>query len=462
MGNHLRHPITSKVVEREGDELYTAAVVAMNGFRENMEDSHCMVSNTKYGLFGVFDGHSGTQCSAFCAEALPKEIAKATIPIPDNDIVDITLRVDDQFRENCKDSGCTACYFIATPGPNEGEFSLQVANVGDSRIIFGRNGGAECLPMTVDHQPSIPAEKERIERCGGSVAMDRVDGMLAMSRAMGDFEYKSGPGGNLEQKVIAKPDITHVVCTKADWVLVACDGVFESDFKNEEVVEFVKPLMETTEDIAMVCAAVCDEALRRGSTDNITCMIVQFKDGREFKKKGNEFIPGPYQPTKDNFKKAYKYMAEKAGLTMGQAIEMRYDMIRNMMTERITAIRASGGSQGQDEELKSLQEELAYFKPGPMKLEGAARTKWFEELSEKTEPADDDGAGGAMGLDAETLERIKERLGSAGPAGLANFLGMMGAEQEEEGLQTLQGAPSSEGGRGQPKPQAKNKRKKGK
>jgi len=50
--------------------------------------------------------------------------------------------------------------------------------------------------MTEDHKPSIPAEQERIERCGGTVSMDRVDGMLAMSRAMGDAEYKR-PGPTL-------------------------------------------------------------------------------------------------------------------------------------------------------------------------------------------------------------------------------------------------------------------------
>ena len=50
MGNHLRHPISSKVIERHGDENYKAASVAMNGFRESMEDADCMVSNSKYGM----------------------------------------------------------------------------------------------------------------------------------------------------------------------------------------------------------------------------------------------------------------------------------------------------------------------------------------------------------------------------------------------------------------------------
>ena len=31
-----------------------------------------------------------------------------------------------QFRSQCKESGCTACYFVVTPGPKPGDFSLQV------------------------------------------------------------------------------------------------------------------------------------------------------------------------------------------------------------------------------------------------------------------------------------------------------------------------------------------------
>ncbi len=46
-----------------------------------------------------------------------------------------------------------------------------------------------------------------------TLKMDRVDGILAVSRALGDADYKRGTGGPLNQKVIAKPDITRITCT---------------------------------------------------------------------------------------------------------------------------------------------------------------------------------------------------------------------------------------------------------
>jgi len=42
-----------------------------------------------------------------------------------------------------------------------------------------------------------------------TVSMGRVDGQLAMSRAIGDWAYKQNPNLRLEeQKVVAMPDIT--------------------------------------------------------------------------------------------------------------------------------------------------------------------------------------------------------------------------------------------------------------
>lgn len=62
------------------------------------------------------------------------------------------------------------------------------ANAGDSRTVLARAGRAK--DMSEDHKPENPGELSRIQRAGGFVEEGRVNGMLALSRALGDFEYK--------------------------------------------------------------------------------------------------------------------------------------------------------------------------------------------------------------------------------------------------------------------------------
>lgn len=79
---------------------------------------------------------------------------------------------------------------------------LTVANVGDSRGVmcdFKNN----AIPLSFDHKPQSAREHKRIQEAGGFIAFKgvwRVSGILATSRAMGDYPLKP----NL---VIADPDI---------------------------------------------------------------------------------------------------------------------------------------------------------------------------------------------------------------------------------------------------------------
>ena len=65
------------------------------------------------------------------------------------------------------------------------------------------------MPRNQDHKPSNPPERERIQNAGGSVMIQRVNGSLAVSRALGDFEYKNVDGkGPTEQLVSPEPGLS--------------------------------------------------------------------------------------------------------------------------------------------------------------------------------------------------------------------------------------------------------------
>ncbi|KAL5280861.1 PPM1L family protein [Megaselia abdita] len=80
---------------------------------------------------------------------------------------------------------------------------LIVANVGDSRGVMCDSKG-NAIPLSFDHKPQQVRERKRINEAGGFIAFRgvwRVAGILATSRAMGDYPLKEN---NL---VIADPDI---------------------------------------------------------------------------------------------------------------------------------------------------------------------------------------------------------------------------------------------------------------
>ena len=65
---------------------------------------------------------------------------------------------------------------------------IYCANAGDSRTVMSEKGNA--VDLSKDHKPELPEERSRIIKAGGDVMDGRVNGMLALSRAMGDFDYK--------------------------------------------------------------------------------------------------------------------------------------------------------------------------------------------------------------------------------------------------------------------------------
>ncbi|RNF01219.1 putative phosphatase 2C [Trypanosoma conorhini] len=384
MGIPLPKPVMTQLRERRGNEIFRCGSSCVNGFRESMEDAHIIYLQPGWGFFGVFDGHVNDQCSQYLEEAWKEAIEKEKMPMTDDRMKELALEIDKQWMDLGRDGGSTGTFFSAMK--KDTAVHLQVGNVGDSRVLVCVNGQARA--MTEDHKPNNVDERRRIEDCGGRVEGNRVDGSLAVSRAFGDRDYKTNTtGSQLNQKVIALPDVTHVDVSwgSKDFAVLCCDGVFEGQFSNEEVVGFIKEQLETTDDLAVIAGRVCEEAVNRGSRDNVSCVIVQFKSGMDYKDTNHvEVLPGPFSlPKNAVFRKVYGLMAQKAGCTIQEVLERRYDQIVSM-----------------DKEL--LQEEWQWFKGGPpANLKGKERTKWFADLLEQY------AAENSADSRSEQLERIQ-------------------------------------------------------
>ena len=81
--------------------------------------------------------------------------------------------------------GCTACVSLVTPN------KIYVANAGDSRAVAALDKAS--YELSEDHKPENKNERKRIENASGFVEDNRVNGILNLSRSIGDFEYKSNP-----------------------------------------------------------------------------------------------------------------------------------------------------------------------------------------------------------------------------------------------------------------------------
>lgn len=78
--------------------------------------------------------------------------------------------------------------------------SFFQANVGDSRAIACIAG--HVSPLSFDHKPSNEDEAKRINAAGGWVELNRVNGNLALSRALGDFVFKKNEKKRPEEQIV--------------------------------------------------------------------------------------------------------------------------------------------------------------------------------------------------------------------------------------------------------------------
>ncbi|KAI1768974.1 PP2C-domain-containing protein [Hypoxylon sp. FL1150] len=277
------------------------------------------VIETDNGYFAIFDGHAGTFAADWCGKKLHLILEDTirrnpNVPIPE--LLDQTFtNVDAQLEKlPLKNSGCTAAIAVlrwedrvpssnsatgsqaiapaaaaaskateAKPTKSEADGGstaipesaharlrgaavrqrvLYTANVGDARIILCRAGKA--LRLSYDHKGSDENEGKRIANAGGLILNNRVNGVLAVTRALGDTYMKDLVTGHpYTTETVIQPEVD-------EFIIIACDGLWDV-CSDQDAVDLVRDEQEPV----AASKKLVDHALARFSTDNLSCMIVR-------------------------------------------------------------------------------------------------------------------------------------------------------------------------------------------
>ncbi|ELU03028.1 hypothetical protein CAPTEDRAFT_175582 [Capitella teleta] len=258
-------------------------VYAIQGRRPHMEDRFNVITNlehTNTSIYGIFDGHGGDFAADFTEKTLFKTIMvrllKAALAESEENLAvmltEEILHVDEQLlqiEKSTKEISGTTCLVALQRHP-----LLYVANVGDSRGVLCDQDN-NMVPLSFDHKPHQLRERKRIRKAGGFISFNgvwRVAGVLATSRALGDYPLKD------RNFVIAEPDILtfNMEELKPRFMILATDGLWDA-FSNEEAVQFIR---ERLDEPHYGAKSIVLQAYYRGSLDNITVIIINFEANR--------------------------------------------------------------------------------------------------------------------------------------------------------------------------------------
>lgn len=322
-------PLMSKTLESHcwRDAMVACGTASMRGFRNQMEDGSALLlsltstTSGKYRFCGVFDGHASSKKAAtYLEEHLPRKIGeqKQRAWMTRAGLEIACTQVDREIlRSNFSDAGSTAVFCVLQNSNNaHGPVKVSIGSVGDSQsiIMHADFSRPPTVPLERDiHRPHLmESEKDRIRKAGGFVANNRVDGELAVSRAFGDSRFKRDISRKLsEQKVIALPAVAdNLNLYRGDILLLACDGLFDvmtptviDTFIRGTLVSVLvrqskddKSLWSIGETLAEVAGKLLDEAILRGSRDNMTVMLIHAVPPS---------VHSPIIPWSDKFSKRY-------------------------------------------------------------------------------------------------------------------------------------------------------------
>ncbi|XP_062084276.1 probable protein phosphatase 2C 49 [Humulus lupulus] len=263
------------------------------GPRRYMEDEHIRIDDlsshlgslfqfpTPSAFYGVFDGHGGPEAAAFIKKNAMRiffEDAKLPQTAEVDEIfsgelqnslrkafhlADLALADDCNVNSSSGTTALTAMIFGRL---------LMVANAGDCRAVLCRKG--EAIDMSQDHRPIHPPERRRVEELGGYIDDGYLNGVLSVSRALGDWDMKFPRGS--PSPLISEPEFQQIILTEDDeFLIMGCDGIWDV-MSSQHAVSLVRRGLRRHDDPNQCARDLVMEALRLSTFDNLTVIVVCF------------------------------------------------------------------------------------------------------------------------------------------------------------------------------------------
>lgn len=271
------------------------------GKRLTNEDYGFMIRVDPFIIHGVLDGHGGDECSKYFNGRIQEELIKvilidslceklSSLVVTENKTEFIHWMhvildtIQQEWLEICKDdSGTTVLIAITLTSPGKVCIPLKTAivNLGDSRCYAVEYNGT-VQQITRDHSPTDPEEEEFIVSKGGGVFRGRVNGILMVSRAMGNKTLSSA--GVLRHV----PDVYFLDKNSFDYLVLCCDGITEK----KNLTEFRSLNLSRGISKSRECIM---EALESGSRDNLSCCMVYVNNVTEEHTR-HVIFPGKWHP----------------------------------------------------------------------------------------------------------------------------------------------------------------------
>ena len=292
-GKIPRKGVKVKVVDEEGKKKKKRSpikgegssrrigIASCEGCRDSMEDAH-LATNIRFTVnhidhtvlvFGVFDGHGGTEASVFVKQNLDQYLKEA---FESNNQENLTEEGVFKALKACfeklgedytggDETGTTATVAILLGD------KIWVANVGDSRTILVKQDGT-VIQASEDAKPMIARYQKKIERLGGFIDENRVNGVLGVARAIGDKVYKGNEG---KCCVLPNPKITNYPLDnfKRGYLVLACDGVYDVS-TTAEMGSAIKQMADKREKTKKMAKRIVYSVISRGSQDNVSVVVV--------------------------------------------------------------------------------------------------------------------------------------------------------------------------------------------